>query len=241
MNGNASLQRRFRLYPCTIRYKEAYGRTSRYILASRQRQCFLFFDESKYMACNLLDNSISLTQGGSVIEHLVLPVCGNLVCRAEVLPLLYAMGDLITEGGDLQRITTVLLRIMEDHLGVSCAMLTLHHRRTGTIFIHESLGLTAEQEARGVYNLGEGITGKVVESGKAITFYLPDEPWNHLEISGAAWGSMSLLGANDANVSNSMVIRVMVSASSIWGFVSIAIIVVVIAGLAFLFMKLGRR
>ena len=49
------------------------------------------------------------------------------------------------------------------------------------------------------------------------------------------------LGANDANVSNSMVIRVMVSASSIWGFVSIAIIVVVIAGLAFLFMKLGRR
>jgi len=129
------------------------------------------------MACNLLDNSISLTQGGSVIEHLVLPVCGNLVCRAEVLPLLYAMGDLITEGGDLQRITTVLLRIMEDHLGVSCAMLTLHHRRTGTIFIHESLGLTAEQEARGVYNLGEGITGKVVESGKAIIVpKIRDEP-----------------------------------------------------------------
>ena len=38
-----------------------------------------------------------------------------------------------------------------------------------------------------------------VESGKAITFYLPDEPWNHLEISGAAWGAMSLLGAADAN------------------------------------------
>ncbi len=38
-----------------------------------------------------------------------------------------------------------------------------------------------------------------VESGKAITFYMPDEPWNHLEISGAAWGSMSLLNATDAN------------------------------------------
>src|SRR5476651_1492142 len=38
-----------------------------------------------------------------------------------------------------------------------------------------------------------------VESGKTITFYLPDEPWNHLEISGAAWGTMSLLNANDAN------------------------------------------
>jgi len=30
-------------------------------------------------------------------------------------------------------------------------------------------------------------------SGKSITFMMPDEPWNHLEISGAAWGRMSLL------------------------------------------------
>lgn len=30
-------------------------------------------------------------------------------------------------------------------------------------------------------------------SGKSITFMLPAEPWNHLEISGAAWGKMSLL------------------------------------------------
>ncbi len=32
-----------------------------------------------------------------------------------------------------------------------------------------------------------------VQSGKAITFVMPDEPWNHLEISGAAWGRMELL------------------------------------------------
>lgn len=31
-------------------------------------------------------------------------------------------------------------------------------------------------------------------SGKAVTFTLPDEPWNHLEISGAAWGRMMLEG-----------------------------------------------
>jgi hypothetical protein len=30
-------------------------------------------------------------------------------------------------------------------------------------------------------------------SGKDITFYMPNEPWNHLEIAGGAWGSMSLL------------------------------------------------
>lgn len=32
-----------------------------------------------------------------------------------------------------------------------------------------------------------------VDSGKAITFALPQETWNHLEISGAAWGKMELL------------------------------------------------
>jgi len=34
-------------------------------------------------------------------------------------------------------------------------------------------------------------------SGKSVTFNLPDEPWNHLEISGAAWGKMYLEGANE--------------------------------------------
>ena len=28
------------------------------------------------------------------------------------------------------------------------------------------------------------------QSGKSVTFTMPDEPWNHLEISGAAWGEM---------------------------------------------------
>jgi hypothetical protein len=32
-----------------------------------------------------------------------------------------------------------------------------------------------------------------VQSGKSITFIMPEEPWNHLEISGAAWGKMELL------------------------------------------------
>ena len=36
-------------------------------------------------------------------------------------------------------------------------------------------------------------------SGKSITFYMPDEPWNHLEISGAAYGRMTLLAETKAN------------------------------------------
>jgi hypothetical protein len=38
-----------------------------------------------------------------------------------------------------------------------------------------------------------------VQSGQAITFIMPDEPWNHLEISGAAWGKMELLPVGTEN------------------------------------------
>ncbi|HEX2853864.1 MAG TPA: LamG-like jellyroll fold domain-containing protein [Opitutaceae bacterium] len=38
-----------------------------------------------------------------------------------------------------------------------------------------------------------------VDSGKAVTFALPNEPVNHIEISGAAWGKMELLPAQTEN------------------------------------------
>ncbi len=43
-----------------------------------------------------------------------------------------------------------------------------------------------------------------VDSGKSVTFALPDEPANHIEISGAAWGKMELLpaGTNIENASD---------------------------------------
>ena len=30
-------------------------------------------------------------------------------------------------------------------------------------------------------------------SGKSVTFYMPAEPWNHLEVEGGAWGKLDLL------------------------------------------------
>ena len=35
-------------------------------------------------------------------------------------------------------------------------------------------------------------------SGKSITFFMPDETWNHLEISGGAWGMMALAASNES-------------------------------------------
>ena len=94
--------------------------------------------------------------------------CGNPVCRAQVLPLLAQLGALISGSADLKKTLAILLQIMERQMGVVRGMVTLYHRRTGKIFVHESLGLTDEEAARGVYLLGEGITGKVVELGRLL-------------------------------------------------------------------------
>lgn len=36
-------------------------------------------------------------------------------------------------------------------------------------------------------------------SGKSVTFWMPDEPWNHLEIEGGAWGKVDLLTPGNGN------------------------------------------
>ncbi|MFH1028374.1 MAG: sigma 54-interacting transcriptional regulator, partial [Pseudomonadota bacterium] len=62
----------------------------------------------------------------------------------------------------------ILQQIMEKEMNIICGMISLYHQKSGRILLHESFGLTEDEASRGVYALGEGITGKVVETGKAI-------------------------------------------------------------------------
>ena len=89
-------------------------------------------------------------------------------CRTDLLPLLSEMSRVVTESGDLSTTLAILLRLMKRHMKVVRGMVSLYHPDSGKIFIHESLGLTEEEAARGIYFLGEGITGKVVETGQTI-------------------------------------------------------------------------
>ena len=94
--------------------------------------------------------------------------CRNRECRAKVFPLLYQMSRVIAESADLSHTLAILQQIMEKEMSIVCGMITLYHQKSGRILIHESFGLTEDEASRGVYAIGEGITGKVVETGKAI-------------------------------------------------------------------------
>jgi Nif-specific regulatory protein len=52
-------------------------------------------------------------------------------------------------------------------MGMLRGTLTLLNRETGEIFIEEAYGLSPEQRRRGKYQLGEGVTGRVVQTGQA--------------------------------------------------------------------------
>jgi Nif-specific regulatory protein len=94
--------------------------------------------------------------------------CNLGECRTDLLPLLYEMCHVITDAGSLKMTLTILLQLMKKHMNVVRGIVSLYDTDSGKIFIHESIGLTGEEQARGIYYLGEGIVGRVVESGQAI-------------------------------------------------------------------------
>jgi len=98
-------------------------------------------------------------------------------CRTNLLPLLYEMSRIVTESGGLSHTLQILLQLMRRHMKVVRGMVSLYDADHGTISIHESFGLTDEEAARGVYDLGEGITGRVVESGETfVAPHISEEP-----------------------------------------------------------------
>ena len=98
-------------------------------------------------------------------------------CRTQLLPLLYEMSRTVSEIGDLPTTLEVLLQLMKRHMNLTRGAVSLYDRDSGKIFIHESFGLSEEERSRGVYLLGEGITGRVVETGQAMVVpSIRDEP-----------------------------------------------------------------
>ncbi len=78
---------------------------------------------------------------------------------------------------DLAQTLATVLRLMQQRMKIVRGMVTLFDRKSGEIFIHQSFGLTDEQNARGVYSVGEGITGLAVETSEIVIVpRIGDEP-----------------------------------------------------------------
>jgi len=97
--------------------------------------------------------------------------------EVEEVTLLFEISQALGRSLDLREVVDPDLEAMANRMGMLRGTLTLLNRETGEIFIEAAYGLSASQQERGRYRPGEGVTGKVVQSGQpAVVPRISAEP-----------------------------------------------------------------
>ena len=92
-------------------------------------------------------------------------------CHGEVwdeIEFIAGVSQLLLAGSDIDKILRRVLQSLCEHKSYKRSMIALFNRKAGSILIKESFGVSPEEQARGIYYPGEGITGEVVETGQTI-------------------------------------------------------------------------
>ena len=101
---------------------------------------------------------------GSPPDKLVI----SLERKVKELTVLYEISQLIGSGFDSQEAFSNILNTFHSRLGMNRGTITLLNPNTGELEIRAAHGMTEEEIGRGKYWVGEGITGKVVETGEPM-------------------------------------------------------------------------
>lgn len=103
----------------------------------------------------------------------------NAPVKREVseLSLLFEISQILDQNLDLKDALYPILKVISKNMGMMRGTITIRRGETDKIIIHEAYGLSETQKQKGQYKLGEGITGKVFETGKpAIVPRISREP-----------------------------------------------------------------
>lgn len=93
------------------------------------------------------------------------------------LALLFEISSTLDKSVDLRDVMGSVLELIARHTGMVRGTVTLLNRETGEIYIEEAHGLSPSQRERGRYRPGEGVTGMVVQTGRAVAIpRISDEP-----------------------------------------------------------------
>lgn len=93
------------------------------------------------------------------------------------LALLFEISQILDSSIDLRDAVGPVLKTLARHTGIERGVITLLNKKTGEISIEYAIGLSEDQQKRGRYKLGEGIIGKVVQTGRPVILpKISDEP-----------------------------------------------------------------
>lgn len=93
--------------------------------------------------------------------------CGNIELKA-----LFDVSRVLTSSFDLEKNLFSVLEILSKELDMRRGSIFILDKKTEEISIVAAYGLTQEEMSRGRYRIGEGIVGKVIESGQPM--FIPD-------------------------------------------------------------------
>jgi Nif-specific regulatory protein len=97
--------------------------------------------------------------------------------HSDNISLLYQVSEVVAKSTDLEEAILQVMEEMSEKFGILQAFLTVLNRNSSKICIEVAYGLTPEQKERGEYKIGEGIIGKVVQSGEPVIIpHISDEP-----------------------------------------------------------------
>ncbi len=82
--------------------------------------------------------------------------------------LLVDIGEALSSSLNLEDSLQSIFKILSDHLKMKRGTITLVDPNTNELHIEIAYGLSKKEKQRGRYKIGEGITGKVVESGEPM-------------------------------------------------------------------------
>ncbi|MBW2638009.1 MAG: sigma 54-interacting transcriptional regulator, partial [Deltaproteobacteria bacterium] len=93
------------------------------------------------------------------------------------LSLLYEVSQALGRSLDIREVVGLVMNALAEKMGMTRGTLTLLNRNSGEMYIEVAHGLSETQKRKGRYQIGEGVTGKVVETGQpAIVPHISDEP-----------------------------------------------------------------
>lgn len=84
------------------------------------------------------------------------------------LECLFKVSRSLAGSGDLSESLEETLQILHEHLEIRRGAISLLNPRTDTINLEAAYGLSRREIARGIYSLGEGVTGRVVATGRPM-------------------------------------------------------------------------
>ncbi len=88
--------------------------------------------------------------------------------EVQELSLLFEVSQALNSSNDMHEVIGHVLKVMAERMGMLRGTLTILNRKSGEILIEHAYGLSQKEQMRGKYKLGEGVTGRVVQSGKPM-------------------------------------------------------------------------